>query len=302
MNLKNIFIDNDNKVKNENLFKRRVLGLTSYFPDIEALLPKYDKALNLHIKKIPMSNFQFNVYEEARVQERKLELANAKKRKKAAGTNIYDESVSTYRIFSRAFCNFVFPRPTIKRPFPREDETIETAIQENIGDEDVIDAIGIEERALKEEGSIELDDVERMKGDKTKEFDSSYDARIKFALKELKKNSSKYLTPEALQTYSPKFLNILENIQDPEYKGLHLVYSQFRTLEGVGILKLILEANGFAHFKIKKNLTGVWIIDIPVEDKGKPTFALYTGTETAEEKEIIRNIFNSTWNLFRDRL
>ena len=28
------------------------------------------------------------------------------------------------------------------------------------------------------------------------------------------------------------------------------------------------------------------------EDIGKPTFALYTGTETAEEKEIIRNIFN----------
>ena len=292
---KNLFIDNDNKVKNENLFKRRVLGLTSYFPDIEALLPKYDKVLNLHVKKIPMSDFQFNVYEEARVQERKLELANAKKRKKAAGTNVYDESVSTYRIFSRAFCNFVFPRPTIKRPFPREDETIETAIQENIGDEDIIDAIGIEERALKEEGSIELDDVEKIKGDKIQEFDSSYDARIKFALKELKKNSSKYLTPEALQTYSPKFLNILENIQDPEYKGLHLVYSQFRTLEGVGILKLILEANGFAQFKIKKNLTGAWTIDIPIEDKGKPTFALYTGTETAEEKEIIRNIFNSTW-------
>ena len=26
------------------------------------------------------------------------------------------------------------------------------------------------------------------------------------------------------------------------------------------------------------------------EDAGKPTFALYTGSETAEEKEIIRNI------------
>ena len=31
------------------------------------------------------------------------------------------------------------------------------------------------------------------------------------------------------------------------------------------------------------------------EDAGKPTFALYTGSETAEEKEIIRNIFNSDW-------
>ena len=32
------------------------------------------------------------------------------------------------------------------------------------------------------------------------------------------------------------------------------------------------------------------------EDIGKPVFALYTGTETAEEKEIIRNIFNGTWD------
>ena len=29
---------------------------------------------------------------------------------------------------------------------------------------------------------------------------------------------------------------------------------------------------------------------------GKPTYALYTGTEEAEEKEIIRNIFNGTWD------
>ena len=60
------------------------------------------------------------------------------------------------------------------------------------------------------------------------------------------------MTPEALQIYSPKFLNILENIKDESHVGLHLVYSQFRTLEGIGILKLILEANGFTQFKLVK--------------------------------------------------
>ena len=29
------------------------------------------------------------------------------------------------------------------------------------------------------------------------------------------------------------------------------------------------------------------------EDLEKPTYALYTGTESDEEKEIIRNIYNS---------
>jgi hypothetical protein len=61
-------------------------------------------------------------------------------------------------------------------------------------------------------------------------------------------------------------------------------------------LKLIFEANGFAQFKIKKDSgSGLWKIDISEEDRGKPTFVLYTGTETAEEKEIVRNIFNSSW-------
>ena len=31
------------------------------------------------------------------------------------------------------------------------------------------------------------------------------------------------------------------------------------------------------------------------EDMAKPKFVLYTGTETAEEKEIVRNIFNGAW-------
>jgi hypothetical protein len=74
------------------------------------------------------------------------------------------------------------------------------------------------------------------------------------------------------------------------------VYSQFRTLEGVGIFSLVLKKNGFAQFNIKKNTAGQWSIDIPEVDLGKPAFALYSGTETAEEKEIIRNIYNGDWN------
>ena len=109
------------------------------------------------------------------------------------------------------------------------------------------------------------------------------------------KNRRKYLTPKALEIYSPKFKRVLENITTHNNPGLHLVYSQFRTIEGIGVLSLILEANGFRKFTLIKS-NGVW--DIPPlspEDAGKPTFALYTGSETAEEKEIIRNIFNSDW-------
>lgn len=59
-------------------------------------------------------------------------------------------------------------------------------------------------------------------------------------------------------------------------------------------MKLVFETNGFVEFKIKKK-NGVWDIDISEEDMQKPKFVLYTGSETAEEKELIRNIFNGAW-------
>ena len=59
-----------------------------------SLMPKYDKSEDFHIVHIPMSDFQFSVYEEARVQERKLELQNARRRKKGAN-DIFEDSVST---------------------------------------------------------------------------------------------------------------------------------------------------------------------------------------------------------------
>ena len=90
-------------------------------------------------------------------------------------------------------------------------------------------------------------------------------------------------------------MDLLERVSDEENVGKHLIYSQFRTLEGIGIISLILESNGFARFKIKKNDGNEWSIDISEEDIGKPTFVLYTGTESPEVKEIIRNVYNGDW-------
>ena len=70
----------------------------------------------------------------------------------------------------------------------------------------------------------------------------------------------------------------------------------FEPLEGIGIFKLVLEANGFAKLTIAKNRAGTWKLIEHKADRGKPKFILYTGTESVEEKEIVRNIFNSKWN------
>jgi hypothetical protein len=139
------------------------------------------------------------------------------------------------------------------------------------------------------EGEIEGDEILETVGGVT------YKERLEAAMKNIKEHADDFLTPEALQTYSPKFLHMLENIQDEDNRGLHLVYSQFRTAEGIGIFSMVLEKNGFARFRIKKTPLNVWEIDMPDIDAGKPTYALYTGTESSEEKEILRHIYNGEW-------
>jgi hypothetical protein len=413
------------KIINENALKRRIIGLSSYFRSAqENLLPKYEKKLGIdyHIVNIPMSNFQFKNYENARIMERLTE--KPKMTFISPGSDLYEKNTSSYRIFSRLYCNYVMPdRPTpasVKKEIlfryvdkeltsrnleyvinllrtkikPGLDETLKIIDDEKEREEwykridnelisyasDIVDAkkkgktfsdkklmniindiqnidkivsdakqqkkveksiqnIGKRleefdlETALLESGYNPTDElteednkkisnmlkefrnVER-KQDLTDENEGEvegdeileniggedYKIRMKNSVKYLEDNSNDFLTPEALQTYSPKFLHILENIKDPDYAGLHLLYSQFRTAEGIGIFSLVLKKNGFAQFKIKKNSSGIWEINMSEADKGKPTFVLYTGTETIEEKELARHIYNGEWDQIPDNI
>lgn len=315
---KALFINPNNTINNPYMFKMRIIGLTSYFRSAqEQLMPSYDHANpnDFKIIKVPMSDFQFGIYEEARIQERKLEEANKKKKSKktkggAQGDELYSDSTSTYRIFSRAFCNFVFPKPDIKRPMPNEEATIEATL-ENISDEgisdniskniseELLDDLSVAEKLENVDGKYDADDIKELEKDlaNPKVNDGSYSKRISEALKELEKYSHKYLSKEGLQLYSPKFLHILENIIDDDHKGIHLLYSQFKTLEGIGIFKLVLKQNNFVEFKLKKNEKGEYMLNVGEENMGKPMYAAYTGSETPEEREIIKNVLNSNWKL-----
>ena len=285
--------ENDKSLQNVDALKRRIIGLSSYFKSAqESLLPKYSKQLGVdyHIVRIPMSDVQFKIYESARKQERELE---KKQKPKSGSAELFEEKASTYRIFSRLFCNFVMPErpiPMSKKKKP-EDEKEEEAVPEMA--QLIKEGTRIESKQDVEderEGEIEGDEILDAIGG------ISYKERLDRAIKNIEEHSSDFLTPEALETYSPKFLHMLENIDDPDHQGLHLVYSQFRTAEGIGLFSLVLEKNGFARFRIKKNHLNVWEIDIPEVDEGKPTYALYTGTETSEEKEMLRHIYNGEWN------
>ena len=118
-----IFDSITKNIKNADALKRRILGLSSYFKSAqENLLPKYDKILGVdyHVVKIPMSNFQLKIYESARKEERKME----KRKKKPTLADDYEQT-STYRIFSRLYCNFVMtdrPIPFLAKKKKQEEE------------------------------------------------------------------------------------------------------------------------------------------------------------------------------------
>ena len=317
------------KIKNVDALKSRILGLTSFFKSAqENLLPRFNRQLGVdyHVVRVPMSNFQFKIYENARIQERKTEKPSKKGASDGVG-ELYKDSSSTYRIFSRLFCNFVMP----DRPIPKEDKTVSE--ESKMGEEEkgleleeIEKGLELEKEGLEEvgekgvEGTSDFENMSlllmRAKTIEQKEADVgeqegeiegdqildaiggiTYKQRIDNMLQTIKTEGNKFLTPEALEIYSPKYLKILENIKSADNIGLNLVYSQFRTLEGIGIFCLVLEKNGFARFKIKRNTaTNSWEIDIPEEDLGKPTYALYTGTETPEERAIILKIYNGEWD------
>ena len=172
-------------------------------------------------------------------------------------------------------------------------EQIELQLSETM-DEGDIDNIDVEEKIENVDGMYVGDDETELIQQRYENMDDSYGARIENAFKVLRENASNVFNEENLKYYSPKFLFILKKLKNQEYICSHLIYSQFRTLEGIGILKEILDYNGFAQFKISDS-TGTWRVDIKDEDMGKPMYALYTGTESREEKETIRNIFNSDW-------
>lgn len=290
-----LFVDNDKQIsltnrdehyiKNVELFQRRILGLTSYFRSaLETLLPRIETTETgniYHIVHSEMSIMQFNKYVEIRKSEVDREKQSKKMNHTNANANAEDvyKTASSYRIFSRAACNFTFPSH-IKRPSNKYKEIgdVDDAGDDVDGVEDTVEPIG--------------------------EPDAPYNEQIETALELLTNGPSiedpevkiNYLLTENLTKYcSPKFAKIIENIMDENNEGLHLLYSAFRTIEGVGILRRILLENGFAEFKIIYK-GSEWVIDEELEDINKPKFVLHTGTESVDEKEIILNIYNGKWD------
>lgn len=112
-------------------------------------------------------------------------------------------------------------------------------------------------------------------------------------LKKIDSESERFLTPKTLPNFSPKMAQMLKDLKstvgkDGEFNN-QFVYSEYKSLEGLGLFKLILNHNGFQPYKLKKE-GGQWREG--EMEKGVPAYASYTGDEDEDEREMARLVFN----------
>lgn len=261
-----LFVDEQQGlIRNPKLFMKRILGTVSYY---NAYSPELFPSKTIHEVKVPMNAFQFALYEKTRSEERDKESSITSRFGKKKASNS-ESSGQVYRFFTRAICNFVFP-DKIKRTFPSK---ISYILKELDVDEDQTNDI--------EDGEHDTKAVLRKK----------YEEELAKTLATLYEQKDEYLHMSRIGKLSPKFERVLQNIATSP--GNVLVYSQFRNVEGLGVLGMALEANGWAKFKIvQKN--GEWIIDEKEEDINKPKYTTFTGNN--EESRIILKIFNNDFD------
>jgi hypothetical protein len=282
----------------------RLSGLVSYYKGGKAdLMAKvnFDKVVYL-----PMSDLQLKEYTAMRKEEIDKEQKEQKRKKPAAvavaqGPTLYDlvtkGQKSTFKIFSRAACNFAFPTD-MDRPRPSDYRDVQMAL--GVADEEKAPvpgapgAVGNVGEAGEAEVAPEL--VEEM-NEVLAPKKTDYGAAIAAAISELRARAGEIFSPENLPKYSPKFQTMLDNMDGA--KGPVLVYSQFKTLEGVGLFSMALEAQkGYVKFDIVQGAGGSWTLteETKASMATTPRYITYTGDEDAEKRNILKAVFNAAWS------
>lgn len=278
-----LFIDDsdieDIKVKNMDLFQRRVLGTLSYYKTTGTEF--FPQMLPTTLRYLDMTNHQLNKYIQVRLKE--MAMDDAKKRFGNKGKGAFDDKSSVYRAFSRMVCNFAFPEE-ITRAFPQDIRNVmkkELAKSESSGSASSASS----KDGNKEINKIAVAEYERQLADAMHALVNS-DALDKDKLRDL---------------YSPKFAQMLDDVHASP--GSVLIYSQFRTIEGLGIFSEVLKRHGYAEIRIvKEEGIGYVIEDMDVFDKkyDNKRFVVFNADRT--KTNILMNIFNGDYAQLPDTI
>jgi len=246
------------KIKNEDLFLRRILGTVSYYSISGSEL--FPKRLPDVTRYLNMPDNQFKKYLDVRTIERKME--NAQK-------GVFDDKTSVYRAFSRMVCNFSFPED-IERLYPND---VKRAIKKEIDEEET-----------SSNTSTKSDDKKV-----TQKAIDLYDIQLKKAIQKLIDGDN--LNYETVKNeLSPKFAYMLDDINTSP--GSVLVYSQFRTVEGLGLFSDFLSRNGFKEIDLKKVDGKYYLSDDNIFDSKYDNKRYVIFNQDKDKTKYLMNIFN----------
>jgi hypothetical protein len=249
--------DEDNpKITNKDLFMRRILGSLSYYSiSGSELFPNRNPDI---IRNLKITDTQIKKYIEVRDIERKME--SGKK------SGVLDNKTSVYRAFSRMVCNFSFPE-NIERHYPMD---IKYLVKKELDD-------AIEEK---------LSDTK----DKAPKITDRYEKELKDAITKLIKGD--YLSYDNVKkTLSPKFASMYDDINDSP--GSVLVYSQFRSVEGLGLFSEFLIKNGFKQIDLKKNSGKYELVDTEIFDEKYDNKRFVIFDSDRDKTRILMSLFNN---------
>jgi len=291
-----LFVDTESlSLKNPITFKKRISGLISYYRGSkEELMPAVSKD---EIVLCPFSPHAFKEYTVARLKE--LEESPPKKASYDEAEKLAEKESTSYRFRSRALCNFAFP-PGLERPFPgtKKEEEAEVGMSKDIYG----DGVNVEDI---QEGAEVTEDEDEEPTPKTQSRIVPYQERLAAVLKKLKETAPNLFKmsgsqDELLSNYSAKYAAIYQRIL--ESKGSNLVYSQFKTIEGIGVLSMALEVNGFAPIRLdgpEENLRlSPETIESLTKNPEQPRYIIYSGDQSIRVRQTLINIFN----MFIDKL
>lgn len=107
-----MYVDQENnRPKNIAKFQNRIMGLVSSIDPGDKPPVGFPKKLPRKIMRVPMSNYQYGIYNVARLKEK--EEGQGGKKSEPRGALMQKpktDAASTYRVKSRQYCNFVLPR------------------------------------------------------------------------------------------------------------------------------------------------------------------------------------------------
>lgn len=285
------------EIRNTELFKSRILGLISHYKTQDRdLLPTVVKN---EVVSVPMSDYQFMKYSEKRKAEIEQNKSKGKTRPKRRGGDGDNsdggdsEIKSSYRAYSRMHCSFAFPED-IPRPYIGEIS------RDSEGLEETLNEMGVQTDLEDVTPEMELE----LSKATSKAILKEYERQKNGALKKLDRKRNEYLVmdeEDGLAKYSPKYNNLLNNMITSE--GNVFVYTEYKTLEGIAVLSVVLKANGYHELRLKRDAEGDYVIDADFSDPEEHTKRrfLFWG-ENPETSELLRKIYNNQYDELPEKI